>query len=224
MREYWDYEPAERAAMTEEQVRDLCKFELMKQGVLQPMMPKALDETVPPIAVFPVFVLEIGGRELEGICFDSEEAAQAVIAAGFRITKSDYRAGYGEHANYSAPRPQDVSILRRLRPDETTFKQNLRLLEQAHKAKEANAKARTEFEQGMAKADAALQGVWEDWHEQRAVLLRVQKVRDTYTEYLGMCNGVASVARQFLAKVYKREEIEGALDPLVPECHAQPAQ
>lgn len=209
---YWDLKDNERAALSEEDVRALCRVELMEQGILEPKPVERRDVNPPELEMDTYY-------HVDG--FDDLLFSSAVDVEAFLLLKPfrrghDYRVGYGKESYFAQPLEGDV--VNHMYPRQEVFVQHISDLEQAKEAREANQKAQREFESTMEAVREATGGIWEDWHRCRNHVANLQNVRDTFHEYLQICNGNWRAASVFLEKVHDRKLCREALgDQFDPE-------
>jgi hypothetical protein len=207
---YWDLETNERAALTTEQVKACCLVELMEAGVLQPEPPDLVDEETVEVERETFFAPKEPGTygDSFGICFPTaDEAAQFVALKPMKV-ESNWRVG-SDH-KYAKPLAElEIAALRLM--TEADYVRLSSDLQRVESAKTANKKARDEFNKATAAVSKATEGLWDDWHECRAHVAAIAKVRADFAEYTKLCEGNETSARVFLLKIHERALIDEAL-------------
>jgi len=217
---YWDLTAEERAALTQEQIEAMCRVELMEAGVLSPDPPDLVDEAAVAVETTTYFAPKQSGTYGDnfGIAFETaEQAAQFCALKPLKIHR-EWRVG-SEH-QYAKPLTNDLEVSPVELMTEADYNRKSADLQRAHEAKEANSKARREYEKAMEAVSKATEGVWSDWHDCRAVVRELNKIRADFKEYAEMCGGDETKARFFLGKAYCADRITeaiGAPEPMADE-------
>jgi hypothetical protein len=81
------------------------------------------------------------------------------------------------------------------------------LLKKNKEAKTANDQARAAYEKAVKAQDAALEGMWADWHEQTEKERDATALVTLLVEYETRCKGDLAMALQFLELLKTRSEI-----------------
>lgn len=207
MKTYWDFTEQERAALTDEQVRELCKLELMGEGIIPPSYPGPAPER--PVVDEPkVTVYQVtwkAGYTTESLCFEDRE--QALEAMKLRPVNIDH--------DYTA----DVDSLRPLSESSMGEREVYKVfdkesyssqLNEYRSAKERHDKEVAEYNDDKKAADRCCEGLWEDYHEQCATLRKAKRVAERFAEYVQTCDGDRRIAAKFLEKAFEPEEIQQA--------------
>ena len=211
MKRYWDHTESERAKLTAEQVEKLLAYELMEQGVLQVEPLKLEEETPVPLPARRVYLLREGdgnyGTMLD-LGFETVEQAEAARdAIQFRREQNGWQGPY-----FTRPvKPLQV-VAEEMPTQDAVLAAKIPLDEQTRRER-ANTAERARFEQESKKVADTASGVWADWRECGETEAKHQKIRDTLTDYVRMTDGNGAVARAFLAKAFRVDEIEAALGP-----------
>ena len=220
---FWELSDAEKAELTEEQVREYCRVELMSQGVLEAKAPELLDETNPETAKTIVYVPHrddrTWGTELPIAFRTIAEAEQFADMRPFYLDH-DYSANA-----FCAKQLVDIKIERKEVLSEEELLRARVELEKVTANKKANAKAQEEFKKATKVAAEVTDGVWDDWHRARRHARELVKIAGTFDEYLVLCDGNAVPATRFLLKTYEAADVREALggrfvDPAAPVVEA----
>lgn len=205
MKTYWDHSEKERAELSREDVQSLLKFELMEKGVVAPSDPEYLPETAPELPTTTMYRVKCGYSSGDLLFATADNAAQAIaLSAGW--TKTEYLAGtHLQTVDYS-----ELEISTCELNSAADIAKHRSALEEAASNKAANKKARDAFNAECNAVEEVTSHVWEDWHEMRAKLARLTSVNETLDEYLEMCDGNESLAKEFLAKAFAAETIAEA--------------
>lgn len=212
MNRYWDLTREEKAQLGEDDVKALCRVEIMEKGVVDPKPPELLSEEAPTPKTKTVFdVLRKSDYSYQdgeslGFVFETIEQAQTVVDFEPLRVFNDYstKTRYVKPCHELRVQPREIAEeadVERLRVD----------LEKAAANKAANEKAKDEYQKQVKAVRDATSGIWEDWHEARGRELELKKIRDTYREYRELCGGDEALARTFLLKAYPREDCAEAL-------------
>src|SRR5262249_43221715 len=70
-----------------------------------------------------------------------------------------------------------------------------------------NRRRQREHDEAVKKQEEVLRGMWDDWYECQSKAARMQRVVDTFNEYVRIAGGARDVAGVFLLKVFSRGEI-----------------
>ena len=209
MKRYWNMTGPERAALTEDAVRDLLAVELMERGVLRPREPEL--EAVPEEVRLPTqTVYRIGygyGHDL-GFAFQTAEAAESLMSMLLFDVANDYEAG----TNYVEPlkgmRVESVQL-----PTKEAVEHHKLALKERKRIVSSNEARTREYREALSKVEEETTELWSDWREQRDLEKRRAEVRETMEGYVRLTGGDRVLARTFLEKVYPRELCDEALGP-----------
>jgi len=221
---YWDLTTEERAALTEEDLRSMCRVEMMERGVVNPKPPTLVDEAAIATETTTYYAPKQGGAygDMFGIAFETPEQAAAFVALKPMKLHSEWRVG-SDH-KYAKPLTNDLEIAPVELMTEADYNRQSADLQRVHEAKEANGKARREYEMAMDAVNKATEGIWSDWHNCCAVVRELEKIRADFKEYTQMCKGDAQMARVFLLKAYSADRVDEAIGPdSEPEDVTEPA-
>lgn len=219
-RTYWDLSDDERGALTQEQVRDYCKLELMTKGVEPVVETPDLPVEIPPVESRTYWCVKwtvegrYGRTEFTGeVAFDTAEEAEA-----FSKLKA-----YHCETNYELPdriivaRPLHSPICEgKVAATSTSVSTHMGELKRAKANLDANQAQRQKLSKQLEAANSATKGLWEDWHQQQSRIAHAQHVRRVHGEYLKMTNGDAAIARTFLEKTFTAEVVDAALGAKIP--------
>ncbi len=208
MNRYWDKTEQEKATMTREQVQAYLDVELMEKGVVKVERPILQDLEPVEVPVTRMYEVQKKGSyssEGTGWCFETMEEAQAFINARPFHYERDWQTDchYAKPAQEMMIGPIDV-------PNEADWAMQKARLEKNKAAKQANETVLKDYNKSIEEIQKATSGVWDDWRTCREKATRAQKVIDTRAEYVKLCNGDEAVAKTFLAKAFKEEEIAAA--------------
>lgn len=206
---YWGLSDAGRAELTEDQVREYCRLELMNQGVLEAKAPELLDETRPKTETITVYVPHRDDRTW------GTELPVAFRTLADAEKFADLRPLYVEH-DYSADafcaKPLiNIKIERKEVLSEEEMLRARVALEQVTANKKANREAEEEYKKTAKAAAEVTDGVWDDWHQARRRARELVQIRETFDEYLIMCGGNTTHATRFLLKTYEAANVKEAL-------------
>ena len=198
----------DRAALTMDHVRAYCAQELMEKGVLVPVPPEILDETTPDVPT-PTFFepsYDTGYTPPLCIAFDTPEQAKAFLELGPRSIGIQYPLETKYEEPMSGTKIAPVELCR-----ETDFLALKVKLTEAGANKTANTKAREEFNKAQRMADDAVSWIWEKYREAQLAVRKIERVVETFDEYLVMTNGNMITARAFLVKAHSEETVQAAI-------------
>lgn len=231
---YFDHDDKARAELTREEVEDLLTYELMEQGVRRPKPPELLPEDAPEVPTVMVWGIEVPGAyrpEKLAVIFETAEAARAFLELGPGLKKGDWQLGDLEWSEAIT----GATVVSFELSDAQSVVNASSAKKQAEKNKEANQKAREEYQKGMRVVAEATESIWEDWAEQRKQLAKANTVLETWREYVETCKGDHDTASVFLRKVHSAGDIQlardwldadipDAFDVLVAEASTLPAE
>lgn len=201
----------QRAALTQDQVKECINFELMRQGVIRPEPPELLDETKPKLTTETHYLIKKNTYSDFGIAFLNTEDAAAFLRLRPLEVKHEYRCG--SEVRYGATLVGATSIEPVELSSEQEFTDNKEKLLRAEKNKDANTKARAEFDENMKSSTDVVDHVWERYHEAREEIADRARVVAKFEEYKEMCDDNEHIAFSFLSKAYFAERILAALGP-----------
>lgn len=205
-RTYWDVPENERHALTEDQIAQFCKVELAEAGYVYPKPPNVMLENPPKVPTSTFYRPQIDQFNRLDIAFSTMEGAAAFLKLSPVEVTRDYRTD----TSYSKP-VAGMSI----EPVELPTEQQLDAVKQglaeAKQNKDANAKARKEFDTDVIRCDDLVKGVRSDYRDRVSHEFDLQCVRDTYEEFLKIANGEALIATRFLLKQHDRGRVVEAL-------------
>lgn len=213
MKTYWDYDEEERAALTDEQVENLLRFEMMEAGVVAPPPLQLLSEEAPKPDTERVYKIMRGGRyqdrESSGIAIRELSVAEAILAAAQKGT-----AVYVDH-DYSVNIDTQAVTTLSIEPADVVTAESLSVhrsaLERAKANKEENRKAQESHRKALKAVQDATVNVWSDYRRCKERASQLERVRKTFDQYLKDCDGMRAIALKFLYKAYSKEDIEAAL-------------
>jgi len=208
MKPFDDLTTAEKAALTEDQVRAYCTRELMEQGVLEPKAPELLDETEPtvPTQTFYQPGYDRGYRHGMDLVFDTVEQARQFIELQPRRIESSFPID----TKYVNPMPGMTVKPVELATEQDFLELKAKLAEAAEN-KSANRKMREEFEKGQILANDTVSWIWEKYREAQAEVRHLENVMITFAEYLEITGGDQVAARKFLVKAYDEQTVQAAI-------------
>lgn len=212
---YWDLAERERAGLTAEEVEKLLAYELMEKGVLA-VEPLKIEEVAPvPLPARSVFLLREGDGNygtLLPLVFATIEQAEAARDAVQFIREQD-----GWKGPWFTRPVNALQVVTEYMPTKDAVLAAKVPLDEQQRREAANSAARSEHEKACKAVADATSGIWDDWRECRRVEAKLQKIRDTFAEYLRMTDGSEDLARAFLAKVFDAEEIYAAVGGILPQ-------
>lgn len=211
--DFWELSEAERACLSEDQVRACEAYELMRAGVVRAQPPETLKEREPvELAAF-YTVSHAGGRygrDTLTVAFGTPEEARAFIDSDPLVTTSHYMEGVTITS---------VDRLSRHEPKIDMLEAAARELVDTHRAelekycaaKKKHDAERSEFEKNATAERRAIEGLWADWYRCRERASALGRVVSTHAEYQKLA-GSDELAGKFLLKAFKRHEIEAACE------------
>lgn len=204
---YWDLSDKERAALSSDDVQRYGDVELMAKGVLKLPELVVVDEPAEPeLAKTRYYRVE----QFPTVLFPTLEAAEAFRELAPRDLDSKYlNRNYSTSVQYARLREKlTVDTVEAAAEDDV--RQHTAGLEKAAAAREANRKARQDYDEALRAQNNALEGLWEDWHRCRALAVEMERVRDTFQRYIAMTNGDKAMAARFLAKAFPESKLDEA--------------
>lgn len=211
MNRYWDKTEKERSELTRDQVEAFLTVELMEKGVVRVDPPKIED--LPDVDVEKKVVYRVGydwrysGKEYFDVVFSDAESAQRL--AELKPMKCDYDYNIGSQWKYAVPCGGLCVESTELYEHSSVLNVKSTLARRAEISK-ANESALSEYRTAAKAVDDAVAGVWADYYSCVKRSAKLTKIRDTFTEYLGMCDGNEAMARQFLLKAFSASDVTDA--------------
>jgi len=206
---YWDLSEKDRAALTSEQVEQHCGYELMAAGVLRvaPLEltpePKAPE---PQTLVYRVRKRDAFGRGFDVAFADPANAQRFAELAPLMVSTEWLGGSTAEYVEPMAP-CEMVAVNLYSKAEVDLHKATLR---KAAEIRQANEKATQEHAKATKAQDDALAGLWADWMACRAKAAQMERVADTFAEYVKMA-GSEVLAARFLAKAFPAPTIANAV-------------
>jgi hypothetical protein len=229
MKTYWDLSERERGELSSEQVEAFVDAELMSKGVLRPGPLVLLPVPSAPVPDANLFTL--ASMSHYDVYFRSEQDARAVAEMICRVQRKrltpDDWSGPSALVMFGDDRDRTVQPVAIYTAG--TYTAALDSIARAANANEENKKRTEEHEKAVEAQREALSSMWGDWHSCCTKARRMQKVRDTFAEYVRLCDGSETTAAKFLAKAFPQPEIEdarawfGIAIPIDPDAKPLPA-
>lgn len=210
MQTYWDLSEKDRAALSREDVEKFGDAELMLKGVLK-VQPLTL-EPLPPVAApaKQIFRVRVGSKYQQStldVGFATAEEAQAFLALGPLHVTAKWLKG----KNVEACGPIDEhELVAETMYTAAEVTASTATLERRAAVEAENEKRQREYDDAMKKQADALSGMWEDWYACQEKAMRMQRVVDTFNDYVRITGGQRDVAGTFLLKVFDRDVIREA--------------
>lgn len=207
MKTYWDYDEKERAELTDDEVRDLLKYELMGAGVIAVPAPGE-KPAEPEIDGERITIYGVGEQYGTKAWFESRDDASKFAASSFIKVEREY----GIRDFHYVTKADDVVIeakeVWRLAEDadlKSRIKQHGEKVKAWEEADEA-------YKKSLREVNEACESVWEDFGEQCRLKREADQTASLWREYVTNCDGNEEFASRFLAKVRTREQIAHAND------------
>lgn len=205
LKEYWDYSPAERAAMPEERVDDLLSIELMAKGVVRPEPPHLEVIEHIEVARVTMYGIKYDNHHDLGVLFATADDASKCLALLPRRIENDWQSDI-KIAQQFVGTIEPVEIF-----SEADLVMKKRALVRNKERKAANEKAQNEFNKANQIVTKACDKIWSDWRQQRSTLKNMERIRDVAKQYMDTAGDVA-IAMRFLLKAYTREQITESME------------
>lgn len=204
MQTYWDLSDRERSALSRDDVAKYGDAELMLRGVLKPKPLVLLETVMPSLETKTVFAIQVNSYRKLAIAFRTIEDARAVL----KLRPVELETVWSVAAQIEVVKPltEDATITEYSAPTiEAATAASARLKEVGAAKSENDRREREHGEQSRA-VEAALSGLWEDWHRCCAVAGKMTRILDTFSEYETIA-GNATTAAKFLAKAFPESDI-----------------
>lgn len=199
MKTYWDYNDLEKMNMTSTDVEGLLDIELMSKGVMKATPPNLQPlKDLPPLERPEFF-------EVNGIIFPTLDQAEKFIDLNPLKEAYDY---YGAGYEYKYTRPCDAKIEKIKLYNESEVKIHANIFKSNKVAEEFNEKEEKRFQEESSAIASTVEPVWQDWREKQSTRYKLEKINETYRDYLKMTNNDAQMAYNFLNKIYSAHEID----------------
>ncbi len=221
MKTYWDHTEAERAQMTEDQVRAFEAYELMEAGIVRAPDPGPFTEPEPKTATIDVVAITFDGHRQLDIGFANASDAERFLREFPSIVWLEDTWDSGKTAAWGKP-IVDARLAPKTIRDGADRDRTASAFKRWNAAKQAHEAARRAFEEARQKESAAVHGIWTDWHKQREWHDSLARVVTTFREYTTTA-GDATVAAKFLRKAFPESTIIEAAEVFgveIPPCAA----
>ena len=211
MTTYWDLSERERAELSREDVERYVDAELMLKGVLRVKPPVLAAEPEVPQPTKRFFSVTVRGqynsRDHVGVVFETLEQARAFVALAPMCLESEWLEGSSVQFVSKAREPEIAEMAALTAEEKDAAKADL---SQANAIHAANERAKSQYEENLRKQNDALKGLWSDWCECRDKRVNLQKIADTFDDYVRTVGGDVAIASKFLSKVFPKSDIEDA--------------
>ncbi len=205
-RTYWDVPEGQRHSLTDEDLEQFCKVELAEAGYVYPKPPKVLPENAPTIETTTFYQPMLDRYNRLNIAFATMEGAAAFLKLQAVEVADDYRTDTRHSKPIAGMSIEPVEL-----PTETQLDSVKQALAEAKGNKEANRKAREEHDKDVRACDDLIESVRENFRNRVAHEDQLQRVRDTFAEFLEIAGGDALIATRFLLKQRSQENVAEAL-------------
>lgn len=208
MSSYWDHSEQERAALSDEQMTALEKFELMEAGIVIPAAPEyeeIIEVTIPKVTLFKISYNGKYSQTDLAAHFDTAEQAQKVaeLLLDAFVIDTDYKTGANVKKQIT-----DITVGTMQVADGIAVTKSHALLVENKDKKERNSTLRNEYGTAQKKQAETLSNMRNDRYEQLGVLRRCQKMQAIWEDYLETCGGDETTAMKFFQKAYNDEAIK----------------
>ncbi len=207
---YWNLSEKARAALTQEQVEQFCGYALMEAGVLRVPPLELTPEPVTPepqTLVYRVRKRDAFGRGFDVAFTDALQAHRFAELAPLMVCNEWLGGSTVEYVEPMTP-CEVVSVSVYSKPEIDLHKAALR---KAAEIRKANEQATQEHAKATKAQDDALSGLWADWMLCRAKAAQMERVAETFAEYVKMAGSEETAAR-FLAKAFPAPTIADAVE------------
>lgn len=212
MQTYWDLTEKERSALTQEQVNDYIKYELMSKGVVAPA--PFTPESLQPIELTKRDVYRVGigngryGRDHFNCGFSSAESAAAFLKLNPIFVEQDYTVPTDDRL--VAKEPQNLTVSLQQIPGEADILPIKSALARNQEIEKKNSEGRSAFDKAYKAVETATADLWSDYYAQQRKSARYAHILSVFDEYTKMA-GSASIAFPFLCKSFPNgDEVQAA--------------
>lgn len=205
---FYDLSEDQRAVLTQDQFDTACRTFCMEEGVLKPTPPVLLDESMPEVPTVTRFVIKHQGdytSDRLSVAFSTAEDAAAFLKLRPSVWSNNWETKIDHEKPLTNASIEPIKLA-----TEQTALEVMETAKRSHKNKEANAKARQEYEKDLRAYESATDTLRADWAAAKDRAHRLLRIRERFAEYVDLA-GDESVARKFLEKVYPAPDICAAL-------------
>ncbi|HUW31821.1 MAG TPA: hypothetical protein VM223_09435 [Planctomycetota bacterium] len=195
MKRYTDYEAAELAALTDEQVATLIELEIAIAGI-KPVF-KVLPPTLAEVHITPcVVTYQVGERY-----FQNEDDAIEVARKPFFKLDYDYQgAGY----DYKWLEPvQDTEVSKHLFYRKEDVMRVKEALAENHRKRQTYDKQNQEYNEFLKATSAIGHEVWSVVDEARKKVAEIEHAKGIFQKHLQLAEGNEEIAKNFFKAAYK---------------------
>lgn len=202
MKNYWDLSERERSQLTEEEVTDLEKYELMRAGVVRFPGPEPFLDESPALEKETAWAIRGDRYGSAHIVFLDESKARAALSNGALQLLSDYET----KCDYvkGGLEVVGVSVV-----TERTFLEHKAALKAFAQGQNEHNKLVSDWDARERECDKALNGLREDWIACRETARLMDRISATMDDYVAL-SGDEDLARQFLKKAFPSNELRDA--------------
>ena len=221
MRRYWDLSEKERSALTDEQMAGMEKIELMEEGIVPVAAPDApvyADVSVPQRQYYRVGFesSRYSNQRVMGCAFETKEQAEQVIALKPIEVETSYDRSPDVAAWPTRYYVQTVNLATRedcdrVRPE----------LGENKKIQNVWETDRQEYTEYTEKRSKALEKMRQDRRDCQGHAAHMERIRNTWDDYVKTCDGDEETARKFLAKAFPELHIASMHEWFQGEPHAE---
>jgi len=188
MKRYTNMAAAELLALTDEQVEDLVRIELMVEGIEPVEMPEK-----PSLSDVGIVESEIG-FVVGGLIFEKEDDA---------LEKYDWTIG--RRFKWFEP------IVEKTPTKTMAFKQAdvmrvSKVLQDNERKSDPYARAQNDYSEYLRKSGDKRNGVWGAVNNARKAIQELNAAKAVYAEYLRLADGDEETAKRFFVKTYAKDE------------------
>lgn len=194
-------------------VESLMDAELMVAGVIRVPKPDLLPTEEPEIPGTTFFGIKSGYSVVSGLGFRTADDAALVLKVGVALT-SDYIAGKSFVCESNRSDKLSIEKITVHCPAEITNHRSA--MEKVAANKKHNESVLQQHKAASEAVEKIVSGVWENWRACQRKLVELQRVIQTFDQYLKICEGKSAIAMTFLQKAFPQPVIDEAIAWLRP--------
>jgi pyruvate/2-oxoacid:ferredoxin oxidoreductase beta subunit len=195
-----------KASMTESQIREQIKIEMMEGDITEVEQPMEFDLEKPPMKTETYYVIG-------GIYFKTLKQAEQFKALDPKKDNYDWRVG--SEVRYVDPIDGEIRIEKPNIKEEIQEK-GQELIEYYKQYHEYDRRKR-KYDNYISTRNAIADKIWSVYVKAKEIVDEKQKIKDEYQEYTKLTNGDMELAYTFLVKHYGEEKVKSVVTDATTE-------
>lgn len=202
MKNFEDLSDKEVLDLTESEIQLYIDIELMKAGVVKPIMPKAPKHEVINLKYDEYYAVKVYYNQ---IVFDSFEKAN--IFVDLYPQTLDQLYDFPKPHNYRLRKDSDLSIEKIKVVRESEVDKYRDVMSKRKKEDEEYAKLKKEYDKEVSALEEIRDRIWDRVNAAQAHYDKVSRISKTWQEYLDLADQKEVIALGFLLKAFSKQDV-----------------